>query len=93
MSLTSYLEFLLKQDASRKFSVITPSGSGQRGSQLSIQIFQNGKSLCARLASEGVLGDWREPDIFRVAPVSLYNSYQDVFRFAQRFAALVGSEA
>ena len=93
VSLTSYLEFLLKQDASRKFSVITPSGSGQRGSQLSIQIFQNGKSLCARLASEGVLGDWREPDIFRVAPVSLYNSYQDVFRFAQRFAAVVGSEA
>jgi kynureninase len=45
--------------------------------------------LCERLAKEGIVGDWREPDTYRVAPVPLYNSYRDVFRFAQRFAATI----
>jgi len=89
VSLTNYLEFLLKQHASQKFSIITPHESARRGAQLSIQIPRNGKALCERLAREGVIGDWREPDTFRVAPVPLYNSYQDVFRFAQHFAVAV----
>jgi kynureninase len=43
---------------------------------------------CANgLTEEGIVGDWREPDTFRVAPVPLYNSYQDVFRFVRRFTA------
>jgi kynureninase len=86
-SLTAYLEFLLDQQASPNFSIITPREKARRGAQLSIRIPHNGKVLCDRLAREGILGDWREPDTFRVAPVPLYNSYQDVFRFAGRFAA------
>jgi kynureninase len=46
--------------------------------------------LCERLTNEGIFGDWREPDTFRVAPVPLYNSYDDVFRFAQRFVSAIG---
>ncbi|MFZ0139275.1 MAG: kynureninase [Candidatus Sulfotelmatobacter sp.] len=90
VSLTGYLEFLLHQKASQAFSIITPREENRRGAQLSIQISQNGRALCTKLAQEGVVGDWREPDVFRVAPVPLYNSYHDVFRFVRRFAAAIG---
>jgi kynureninase len=90
VSLTSYLEFLLNQNDSKKFSIITPQEIERRGAQLSIRIPEQGRVLCDGLAREGIFGDWREPDTFRVAPVPLYNSYQDVFRFAQRFVAAFG---
>jgi kynureninase len=100
ISLTGYLEFqlnqlllnplLLKQNVSQKFSIITPVGPDRRGAQISIRIHQKGRALCEWLAREGVVGDWREPDTFRVAPVPLYNSYRDVFRFVRRFAAAIG---
>ena len=89
VSLTSYLEFLLDQNASPKFSVITPREKERRGAQLSIRVPQNGRALCERLAGQGIVGDWREPDTFRVAPVPLYNSYHDVFRFVQGFAEAI----
>jgi kynureninase len=87
VSLTGYLEFLLGQKASANFSIITPLEKERRGAQLSIRIAENGRALCERLAQGGIVGDWREPDTFRVAPAPLYNSYEDVFRFVQRFAA------
>jgi len=90
VTLTSYLEFLLNQKMRSSFSIITPQERGRRGAQLSIRIPTNGRALCERLTSEGVIGDWREPDTFRVAPVPLYNSYDDVFRFAQRFVSAIG---
>jgi kynureninase len=90
ISLTSYLEFLLSQSASSHFSIITPHDKERRGAQLSIRVSQNGRALCNRLTHEGIVGDWREPDTFRVAPVPLYNSYHDVFRFVQRFAVTIG---
>jgi kynureninase len=95
VSLTGYLEFLLNQllrdqNVSQKFSIITPVERDRRGAQISIRIHQKGRALCEGLAREGVLGDWREPDTFRVAPVPLYNSYHDVFRFVRRFAAAIG---
>ena len=89
-SLTAYLEFLLNQEASPNFSIITPREKARRGAQLSIRITQNGKALCESLAREGIIGDWREPDTFRVAPVPLYNSYYDAFRFVGRFVAAMG---
>jgi kynureninase len=88
-SLTGYLEFLLQQSASARFSIITPRESDRRGAQLSIRVPENGRMLCEQLANEGILGDWRDPDTFRVAPAPLYNSYQDVHRFARRFLAAV----
>ncbi len=89
VSLTGYLEFLLNQNASPKFSIATPREKDRRGSQLSIRVPERGRALCDQLNREGIMGDWREPDTFRVAPVPLYNSYQDVFRFARRFAAAI----
>jgi kynureninase len=90
VSLTGYLEFLLDREASANFSIITPREKQRRGAQISIRAPQQGRALCERLARQGVQGDWREPDTFRVAPVPLYNSYHDVFRFVRRFAAVVG---
>ncbi|HWO34729.1 MAG TPA: kynureninase [Candidatus Acidoferrum sp.] len=90
VTLTSYLEFLLNQKMRSSFSIITPQERGRRGAQLSIRIPTNGRALCEWLTNQGVLGDWREPDTFRVAPVPLYNSYDDVFRFAQRFVSAIG---
>lgn len=87
ISLTAYLEFLLDQHSSAMFSIITPRDSERRGAQLSIRLASHGRQLIDRLAAKGVIGDWREPDIFRVAPVPLYNSYQDVYGFVERFTA------
>jgi kynureninase len=94
VSLTGYLEFLLNeislnQRSSSSFSIVTPQEKERRGAQLSIQIPKNGRALCERLTQEGIVGDWREPDTFRVAPVPLYNSYRDVFRFVRGFAAAI----
>jgi kynureninase len=89
-SLTSYLEFSLDHMAGSKLSIVTPSETERRGAQLSIRLPHNGRMLCERLAREGIVGDWREPDTFRVAPVPLYNSYLDVFHFVRRFAAAIG---
>jgi kynureninase len=88
--LTGYLEFLLDHHASPKFSIITPRAPNRRGAQLSLRISHNGRSLCEALAEAGVIGDWREPDTFRVAPVPLYNSYQDVYQFVRRLSAALG---
>jgi kynureninase len=90
VSLTGYLEFLLHQHASAKFSVITPHEAGRRGAQISIRVRAAERDLCAKLAAEGIFVDWREPDIVRVAPVPLYNSYQDVYSFVQGFIAALG---
>lgn len=82
------MEFLLRENHSAKFSLITPCEPERRGAQLSIRLTDNlGRDICDRLAAKGVIGDWREPDTFRVAAVPLYNSYRDVFRFVEKFTA------
>jgi kynureninase len=84
-SLTGYLEYLLDQSRSDHFQIITPGDSAARGAQLSIRIKTGGRSVCDRLANAGIVCDWREPDILRVAPVPLYNSFLDAYTFAERF--------
>ena len=85
VSLTGYMEFLLNQQAGSKYSMVTPPEPERRGAQLSIRLTRDGRPICDRLAAADVIGDWREPDIFRVAAAPLYNSYCDVYRFVQRF--------
>jgi kynureninase len=87
VALTGYLEFLLEEIEAPKFSIITPRESTRRGAQISLRIPDKEKAFCEELAGAGVIGDWREPDILRVAPVPLYNSYQDVYEFVRRFSA------
>jgi kynureninase len=89
LSLTGYLEFLLRRHSSPMFAIISPREPERRGAQLSLRILRHDQSLCERLAAQGVIADWRPPDILRVAPVPLYNSYTDVYRFVQRFTASI----
>ncbi len=81
--LTGYLEFLIDEIKSESISIITPRDIKRRGCQLSIRIQGNGKVLHNKLTSQGVICDWREPDVIRVAPVPLYNTFMDVYKFSE----------
>lgn len=82
-NLTDYLEFLLKQIETDRIEIITPNNSNERGCQLSIRVRNADKSLFNAITEKGVIADWREPDVIRVAPVPLYNSFADVWKFAE----------
>jgi kynureninase len=62
-------------------NIVTPADPAQRGSQLSIQVKSADKKLFDKITEDGVIADWREPDVIRVAPVPTYNSYEDVYNF------------
>ncbi len=84
-TLTGYLEWLIKQRFAGQIESITPEHA--RGCQLSLVVSDqsiNPRTLFEQLCERNVTGDWREPDVIRVAPVPLYNSYTDVFEFANR---------
>lgn len=81
--LTCYLEYLLGQIATDRIEVITPADPQQRGCQLSIRVHDADKQIFDAITARGVFADWREPDVIRVAPVPLYNSFSDVFRFSE----------
>ena len=83
IQLTSYLEFLVDKINDDRVKIITPRDPKERGSQLSIQVKSADKSLFDKISEKGVIADWREPDVIRIAPVARYNSYMDVFRFAK----------
>jgi kynureninase len=87
IKLTGYLEFLIGQMGSRKFSLITPADPNARGAQLSIQVHEHPKQLHEELIDAGVKCDFREPNVIRVAPTPLYNTFHEVWRFAQILAA------
>lgn len=85
VQLTAYLEYLLQPTATSHQSpltIITPSDPKARGCQLSLQTKANGKKIFDKLTKAGIIADWREPDVIRIAPVPLYNSFEDVWRFA-----------
>lgn len=84
VALTGYMETLLRQLPTDRIQIITPAVPEQRGCQLSIQVRNADKSLHDRITEAGVISDWREPDVIRVAPVPLYNSFQDVADFVAR---------
>jgi kynureninase len=83
--LTRYLESLLRAADSGAFSIITPLEPEARGAQLSLHVPRHGRRLFETLLAAGFICDWREPDVIRVAPVPLYNTFHDVHRFATAF--------
>jgi kynureninase len=86
--MTAYMEFVI-DDISEKnkerctFELITPRDKTKRGAQLSIMAKGQGKALFDALSAEGVVADWREPNVIRIAPAPLYNSYEDCYWFGQ----------
>lgn len=85
LRLTAYLEFILDDISGRlsnaAFEIITPKEEERRGCQISILTHGHGKSLFDKLSDGGVIADWREPNVIRIAPVPLYNSFEDIHRF------------
>lgn len=85
--LTGYLEFLLNTVDPKNdfFKLLTPGNPSERGCQLSLLMKKNGRKIFDRIINAGVIADWREPNVIRVAPVPLYNTFEEVFRFGEIF--------
>jgi kynureninase len=85
--LTGYLHYVLNDINSRLLEkvirIITPANENERGCQVSILMLKRGQEIFSELTKQGVLADWREPNVIRVAPVPLYNSFEDIWRFGQ----------
>lgn len=86
--MTAYLEFVIDSISERNkekctFELITPRDVKQRGAQLSIMALGQGKALFDALCDLGVVADWREPNVIRVAPAPLYNSFEDCWWFGK----------
>jgi len=92
--LTGYLEYLIqeinKNNGEDLFKIITPINKQERGCQLSIVCKRNAKAIFNYLTHNGVIGDWREPNVIRLSPVPLYNSFKQVFEAGHILASSVG---
>ncbi|UOQ54287.1 kynureninase [Hymenobacter cellulosivorans] len=93
--LTAYLEYLVHrlELPAEVLEIITPSDPAARGCQLSMLVHQNGRQLFDYLAAAGIIADWREPNVIRLAPVPLYNSFGDVQRAGQVLAEWASGKA
>ena len=80
--LVGYLEFLLDRLPGGRFELVTPRQPARRGCQLSLLIRERLREVLASLQNEGVICDFREPNVIRVAPVPLYDTFHEVWRFA-----------
>ena len=86
LSLTGYLEALIRERLHRVLEIVTPAEPERRGCQLSLRVAggrEQGRALFEHLAGQGIIGDWREPDVIRISPAPLYNSHADVLGFAR----------
>ena len=84
-ALTAYLHYVLnninQKNNKKVIEIITPANEEERGCQVSMLMHENGKEIFDALTNEGVIADWREPNVIRVAPVPLYNTFEDVWQF------------
>ena len=88
VKLTGFLEFLLDQIEKPLFDIITPRNPRERGCQLSLIFNHQGEKIFKHLTEDGFVVDWREPNVIRVAPAPLYNSFEDVFQLANKIKEL-----
>ena len=91
--ITSYLEFILheidKELEGADFEILTPSNQEERGCQLSVYLHGQGRELFDRLMKNGVITDWREPNVIRLAPAPFYCSFEDMYEFGQILKQLI----
>jgi len=83
--MTSYLDGLLEEinaENNDQLNIITPKAMNERGCQFSILTGEKGKALYERLTENNVIADWREPNVIRIAPVPLYNTFEELYQFA-----------
>jgi len=94
--ITSYLEFILheidKELEEAEFEILTPSNQEERGCQLSVYLHGQGRELFDRLMKNGVITDWREPNVIRLAPAPFYCSFEDMYEFGQILKQLISNK-
>ncbi|HRI31676.1 MAG TPA: kynureninase, partial [Candidatus Kapabacteria bacterium] len=76
-----HINDMLDNNPAIPLTVLTPKEKEQRGAQLSLAFSERGKELHKKLTDIGIIGDWREPNIIRIAPAPLYNSFTDIYHF------------
>src|SRR5690606_13012944 len=92
VALTGLLERRLDETLADRIEILTPRSPTRRGCQLSLRLREGiaaGRAVHAGLGAAGIVCDWREPDVIRVAPVPLYNRYEDIERFVAPLAAVL----
>jgi kynureninase len=94
-SLTEYLFYILDQlnasSADPCLEIITPRNAAEHGCQVSMLMLRDGKKIFEELKKQSVIADWREPNVIRIAPVPLYNSYTDVYRFGEIISSVLNN--
>jgi kynureninase len=86
LGLTGYLEWLVRTQLPDVLEIVTPAEPSRRGAQLSIRVLggrARGRALFEYLMANGIIGDWREPDVIRISPAPLYNRFADCLAFAE----------
>lgn len=91
--LSDYLLFIIEycnsRSARRLIEMITPREADKRGCQVSMLMRESGREVFDALTRQGVIADWREPNVIRVAPVPLYNSFEDIYRFGEVIRSII----
>ena len=92
-ALTEYLMFILNQvnnsENGNVIEILTPRNVSERGCQVSMLMLNDGKAIFEELSQQGIFTDWREPNVIRVAPVPLYNRFEEIFRFGETVKSLI----
>ena len=92
-ALSGYLHFILNEinnkQSEKIIDIITPADEAERGCQVSMLMLQKGREIFDELTKQGVIADWREPNVIRIAPVPLYNSFEDVYRFGEIIQSII----
>jgi kynureninase len=96
--MNAYLRFIIKEimvatNSNEKIILITPSAEDECGAQISMLCKKNGKAIHKYLTDHGVIADWREPEVLRMAPVPLYNSFEDIYHFGQLFEQAINKHS
>ncbi len=93
IALTAFAEFIISEINDKigdsYFKIITPTNPEERGSQLSIIVKQDGKKVFDALTANGVIGDWREPNVIRIAPKPMYNTFEEVYKFGVVLSSMI----
>ena len=94
ISMSKYFDYLLEKELDKDIELITPTEVENRGCQLSLKVINkniSGREVFNSLLLEGVSCDWRYPDVIRVAPVPLYNSYIEIFNFIKILKSIINN--